>query len=45
VFDPTGEGVVSGAKLREAFIVYGMGELMDEELDILIKVIYIEIDR
>ncbi|KAJ1411061.1 hypothetical protein B484DRAFT_336170 [Ochromonadaceae sp. CCMP2298] len=37
VFDPTGEGVVSGRKLREAFVVYGMGELTEMELDILIK--------
>mmetsp|Transcript_18269 Transcript_18269/g.30636 ORF Transcript_18269/g.30636 Transcript_18269/m.30636 type:complete len:250 (+) Transcript_18269:70-819(+) len=37
VFDPAGEGVISGDTLREAFVVYGMGELADEELEILIK--------
>ena len=38
VFDQTGEGALSGDKLREAFMAYGMGELADEELDILIRV-------
>lgn len=38
VFDTQGEGVLSGEKLRQAFVAYGMGELADEELDILIRV-------
>ena len=38
VFDQTGEGALSGDKLRDAFIAYGLGELADEELDILIRV-------
>ena len=38
VFDQHGEGALSGDKLRQAFVAYGMGELADEELDILIRV-------
>lgn len=38
VFDQTGEGALSGEKLRNAFLAYGLGELADEELDILIRV-------
>jgi len=38
VFDQHGEGALSGEKLRQAFVAYGMGELADEELDILIRV-------
>ena len=38
VFDQNGEGALSGDKLRQAFMAYGMGELADEELDILIRV-------
>lgn len=38
VFDANGEGALSGDRLREAFIAYGLGELADEELDILIRV-------
>lgn len=38
VFDSQGEGALSGDKLRQAFAAYGMGELSDEELDILIRV-------
>eukprot|EP01032_Pedospumella_encystans_P034048 gene34048-38486_t len=37
VFDQNGEGALSGDKLRQAFMAYGMGELADEELDILIR--------
>jgi hypothetical protein len=38
VFDSTGEGSLSGDRLREAFLAYGLGELADEEMDILIRV-------
>lgn len=38
VFDTTGDGALSGEKLRQAFVAYGLGELADEELDILIRV-------
>jgi calmodulin len=38
VFDPAGEGALSGHMLRQAFMTYGLGELADEELDILIRV-------
>jgi Ca2+-binding EF-hand superfamily protein len=38
VFDQNGDGALSGDKLRAAFAAYGLGELADEELDILIRV-------
>ena len=38
VFDPEGKGVLNEDKLRQAFISFGLGELSDEELDILKRV-------
>eukprot|EP01040_Poterioochromonas_malhamensis_P005308 gene5309-5692_t len=35
VFDPESKGVINEDKLRQAFISLGLGELSDEELDIL----------
>ncbi len=41
VFDPEGKGVINEDKLRQAFISLGLGELSDEELDILKRVSYL----
>lgn len=41
VFDPEGKGVINEDKLRAAFISLGLGELSDEELDILKRVSFI----
>jgi calmodulin len=38
VFDPENKGVINEDKLRQAFIAFGLGELSDEELDILKRV-------
>lgn len=37
-FDPNGEGFLDTTKLREIFIIYGFGDLNDEELEILKRV-------
>lgn len=39
VFDPEGRGVVDEDVLRQAFVSFGLGELSDEELQVLRKVI------
>ncbi len=38
VFDPEGRGVVDEDVLRQAFVSFGLGELSDEELQVLRKV-------
>lgn len=39
VFDPSGSGFIDEDKLRTAFVAFGLGELSDEELDVLKHVI------
>lgn len=38
VFDPSCEGHISSDRLRDAFAAYGLGELADEELEVLVRV-------
>lgn len=39
LFDPKGEGAVNIRKLREVFETFGFGEISDEEMSILMKVL------